>query len=519
MRFIASALTTLIVATQVLDAQEPKLGSVHFATSCSPQAQPIFNRAVALLHSFEFREATAGFKQVLAADSTCGIAYWGIALSNWGNPAAAGNRPPALIASGSEIMKLGRATQIKTERERMYLDAVGSLYDNASTLDQQTRFAAFRDGLHSIVTKYPDDDEARIFYALALAMSADPADKTYAKQLEAGAILDTLARKYPDHPGIAHYLIHTYDLPPLASHALHAATMYSTIAPSAPHALHMPSHTFTRIGLWHESIESNSKAILASRRDKSGAEELHAGDYLMYAYMQTCQDQAARDLLTDRASMFSRFDPTRPSSAAPPLAGYFAYAAIPARYYLERAAWRDAASLSVLKTTFPFTDAITVFARAIGAARTGDTSSANASIIELKSLRDALTRANEKYWAEQTEIQVRGASAWLAFAQGKKDEALDLMKEAATREDATEKNAVTPGPLAPAREMLGEMLLQMHRPREALVEFERTLKTEAHRYRSVNGAARAASLSGDRAAARKYSAQLKELCGSRARHS
>jgi hypothetical protein len=371
--------------------------------------------------------------------------------------------------------------------------------------------------MHGITTTYPDDVEARIFYALALAMSADPADKSYAKQLEAGKILDSLVKKYPEHPGIAHYIIHTYDLPPLASHALNAASRYSVIAPAAPHALHMPSHTFTRVGYWDQSIESNLKASTAARIEKAGAEELHDSDYLMYAYLQSCRDRDARALLDRMPGMFARFDPTRPSSAAPPLAGFYGLAAMPARYALERGSWRDAANLAARKTRFPFTDAITYFARALGAARSGDTSTAVSAIAELNRLRDELTNQNEKYWSEQTEIQIRGASAWLAFARGKKDEALELMNEAANRESATEKSAVTPGPIAPARELLGEMLLQLNRPREALAQFQRNLEIEPRRYRSVAGAARSAALIRDRTTSQKYSAQMRELCGSRTR--
>jgi hypothetical protein len=343
-------------------------------------------------------------------------------------------------------------------------------------------------------------------------MSADPADKTYAKQLEAGAILEKLAKKYPNHPGVAHYIIHTYDLPSLASHAMHAADDYSKIAPAAPHALHMPSHTFTRIGYWSQSIDSNRRASAAAKRENQGGEELHDSDYMMYAYMQTCQDRAARDLLAAMPLMFARFDPTRPAGAAPPQAGFFALAAMPARYALERGAWREAANLSPRSTQFPWTDAITYFARAVGAARSGDTLASRKSITELQRVRDDLTRMKETYWSVQTEIQILGASAWLAFAEGNKDEALSLMKQAAERESATEKNAVSPGPLAPAREMLGEMLLQLKRPREALEQFEQTLKVEPRRYRTIAGAAKAATAAGDRAAAKKYNAELRQLC-------
>jgi len=278
-----------------------------------------------------------------------------------------------------------------------------------------------------------------------------------------------------------------------------------------PHALHMPSHTYTRVGDWQESIDANLKSTEAARRDKSGAEELHASDYLMYAYLQTAQDRAAHELLETIPRMQSDFDPTKPASAAPPSAGYFAVAAMPARYALEREDWHAAAQLAIQKSPTPYADAITYFARALGAARTGDTASASTSIAELKNIRDELAKQNEKYWTEQTEIQIRDASAWLAFAKGRKSEALATMREAAEREDATEKSALTPGPIAPARELLGEMLLEMNQPAYALRNFERTLKIEPRRFRTIADAAKAAIAAGDRAKAKNYYAQLIEV--------
>jgi tetratricopeptide (TPR) repeat protein len=512
MRIFPSTAALVVATAFAVNAQEPKLGTVSFATSCSPAAQPMMNRAVALLHSFEFREATKGFNEALAADSTCGIAYWGIALSNWSNPAAIGMRSTEIIASGLDAVRRGRTVGSKTERERAYLDAVALLYTDASTIDQRTRFAAYRDAMHKLVLANPDDIEASIFYALALAMSADPSDKTYARQLEAGAMLEKLAAKYPNHPGIVHYIIHTYDLPALAFHAEHAADNYAKIAPAAPHALHMPSHTYTRVGYWKQSITSNTRAAEAGRRENQGAEVLHVSDYLMYAYLQTCQDVKARELLDALPLMFARFDPRKPSGAAPPQGGYFAFAAMPARYSLERGSWQEAAGLTPLETQYPWTDAITYFARAVGAARSGDTLNSRRSITQLERIRDGLARMRENYWQEQTEIQILAASGWLALAEGRTDDALTEMKLAADRESATEKNAVTPGPIAPARELLAEMLLQLGRPREALEQFELTLKTEPRRYRAIAGAAKAAAAAGDRTAARKYSAQMKELC-------
>jgi tetratricopeptide (TPR) repeat protein len=491
--------------------QPPKLGTVHFATSCSSTAQPIFTRAVALLHSFEFRQAIAGFNATLRADSTCGIAYWGIALSAWGNPFAPGIKPAKQIEAGLAAVQRGRATGSRTPRERDYVAAISMLYDGAEAIDQPTRVIVYRDVMSGLAARYPDDTEASIFYALALAGSADPTDKTYASQLKAGAILEGLARKYPDHPGLAHYIIHTYDFPSLASRALKAAVSYSTIAPSLPHALHMPSHTYTRVGDWQESIDGNLASKVAARRELSGAEELHASDYMMYAYLQTGQDRAARALLATIPQMVTRFDPTKPASAAPPSAGYFAIAAMPARYALERGAWQDAARLDFKESPFPFADAITHFARALGAARIGDTATALSAIRMLQRNRDDLMGLNEKYWAEQTEIQVRGALAWHALAHGNKVGALERMRDAAEREDATDKSALTPGPIAPARELLGEMLLELNQPAAALKEFERTLKVEPRRFRTVAGAAKAAAAAGDRATARKYYEQLLKI--------
>jgi len=509
---VSVALVSLVSRLQgQATAPAQQLGTVHFATSCSSAAQPVFNRAVALLHSFEFRNAIEGFNATLKADPSCGIAYWGLALSAWGNPFAPGIKPEKQIESGLDAVQHARATGSRTPREADYVAAVALLYESARSLDQRSRIVAYQNAMSAVAARYPDDIEASLFYALALAASADPADKTYANQLKAGAILEGLVRRYPDHPGFAHYIIHSYDFPPLAARALNAAHRYSTIAPSVPHALHMPSHTFTRVGRWQESIDTNRRSTAAARRELSGAEELHAADYMMYAYLQTGQDRAARALRESIPQIVTRFDPTRPASAAPPEAGYFAIAAMPARYALERGSWRDAAQLTVKKSPFPYADAITHFARALGAARLGKTVTAKSAIAELQRIRDELTARNEKYWTEQTEIQILGASAWLAYAEGRKVEAVATMRQAAEREDATDKSGITPGPIAPARELLGEMLLEMNQPAEALKQFERTLKTESGRFRTVAGAARAAMAAGNRSTARMYYAQLLKI--------
>jgi len=490
-----------------------RLGAVHFATSCKEGAQTEFDRGVALLHSFQFNRAIEAFNAVLGKDSTCGIAYWGIALSDWSNPVAPGAKDKSQLQAGRESAERGKTTGAKTERERAYLAAVGKLYSDYENTPQRARLIAYRDAMQEVAAKYPQDHEAQIFYALAITASEDPADKTYAGRLKAGAILEKLFEQEPEHPGLAHYIIHTYDVPALAGRALVAARRYAEIAPDAPHALHMPSHTFTRTGYWQESIDTNIAAAAAARRDAQTAEELHATDYEVYAYLQTGQDQAARQIVDSLPEIASRFDPKVVlSGAAGPAAGFFALAAIPARYALERKDWKQAAQLTVRETPFPHTDAITWFARGLGAARLGHVTAANESAAALGKIRERLSEAGEKYWALQVQIQELGVRAWAALADGKKEEALRQMKSAAELEDGTEKSAVTPGPLAPARELLGEMLLDVNEPAQALEQFEATLKKEPGRFRSLYGAAHAAQLSGNRATSQAYFRELLKVC-------
>ncbi len=317
-----------------------RLGEVHFATSCNEPAQSDFNRAVALLHSFQFSRAIEGFNAVLREDPTCAIACWGIALSDWSNPFEPGQKDKGQLQLGRQSAEQGKEWGAKTDRERAYLGAVGKLYGDFESTPQQVRLLAYRDAMGEVAAKYPDDHEAQIFYALALAVAEDRGDKPYADQLKAGAILEKLFAEEPTHPGLAHYIIHAYDVPALAGRALVAAQRYAEIAPDAPHALHMPSHTFTRLGYWQESIDSNVAAAAAARRQGQTAEELHASDYEIYAYLQTGQDEAATRIVNALPEMASRFDPKALLiSAGPPSAGYFALAAIPARYALERHDW------------------------------------------------------------------------------------------------------------------------------------------------------------------------------------
>ena len=493
---------------------DEKLGAVHFATSCNSPAQEDMDRAVALLHSFQFGRAIDVFNAVLGNDPGCAIAYWGIALSDWSNPFAPGAKDKGQLQLGHESVERAAVVGAKTERERAYLGAVSKLYSNVDTTSQQSRVLAYRDSMRELADKYPEDHEAQIFYALALVVAEDPANKTYTDRLKAGAILEKLFDEEPNHPGLAHYLIHVYDVPELAGRALIAARRYAAIAPDAPHALHMPSHTFTRLGYWQESIDSNLAAAAAARRDGQTAEELHASDYEIYAYLQTGQDKAAAQIVSSLPAIASRFDPKAAlaGGAAPPSAGYFALAAIPARYALERHDWHRAAQLVVTDTPFPYTDAMTWFARGLGAARLGQGAAAEAAATALKRIQERLLGAKELYWARQVEIQADAVAAWSAFAVGRKGEASRQMELAAQLEDATEKSAVTPGPLSPARELLGEMWLELHQPAKALEQFEATLKKEPGRLRSLYGAAHAARLIGDRDKGEEYYRQLLRVC-------
>jgi hypothetical protein len=488
------------------------LGSVTFHTSCDSTVQAQFNRAVALMHSFQFSSATEGFHAILQADPSCSVAEWGIALSAWGNPFAQGIKSAAQLEAGLKAVERARATPPQTQREIAYVDAAAHLFTDAATRDQPWRKLAYENAMAAVSAAHPDDTEAAIFYALALASNADPADKTYARQLKAGAILEKLFAQYPNHPGLAHYIIHTYDVPALAPRAIAAAQRYSQIAPSTPHALHMPSHTFTRIGAWQSSVDANLAAAESARTAGQLPEQLHATDYMVYAYLQMAQDAAAGRLVNSAAETFTRFDPASSNTgAANSVAAYFAHAAIPARYCLERRAWSDAANLQPLTTPFPQTDAITYFARGLGAAHLKDRAGTVSAMDSLARLRNLLTERKEVYWAHQVEIQRLEISAWLAFIGGDTEAAVAGMRNAAEQEDKTEKNVVTPGPLAPARELLAQLLLQFNRPSEALQEFETTLSHEPNRFLSVYGAAQSARLSGDRFASRKYLRNLRDL--------
>lgn len=515
MRHVA-LLAGMIAAATAAAAQEThqhtdagRFGTVAFANTCSAEVQPSLLRGVALLHSFEFGPAIDAFTQVTTADPACGIGYWGIGLSQWTNPFSIVKRTPQQLQTGRETAARAKAAGAKSDREQAFIEAIAVLYAPPDSMDQRTRITAYRDAMARVSAKYPDDSEAAAFYAVALAAAADPADKTYADQLKAGAMLEKLWKAQPDHPGLAHYIIHSYDVPALASHAADAARRYASIAPDAPHALHMPSHTFTRLGYWEDSIATNLLSAASAKKTGQVYEELHAMDYAVYAYLQTGQDAKAKALVDAAPGVFSQAN--RTAGAAPAAAGGYALAAIPARYALERGAWADAAGLQPVPSSAPYTEAISWFARGLGAARAGTGSSAANVLTELQSRIDALKAAGEVYWAEQVTIQKLGVAAWLALAEGKSAEALASMREAADREDRTEKAAISPGPLAPARELLGEMLLQLKQPKEALAQFEKTMAKEPNRFRGVAGAIAAAEQLGDGATAQRLSERLRTI--------
>ena len=512
--WIAAVVVGFTATARAQEHQHPeggKLGTVAFANSCKAEVQPPFARGMALLHSFEFGRAIDAFAEVLKGDPACGIALWGTGLAQWGNPFSPALRPAAQLQAGRATLEQAATVGAKTAREREYITAAASLYSRFESVDQPSRMSAYRDAMARLSAAHPDDPEAAAFYALFLAAAAPPADKTYADQLKAGAILEKLWTAQPDHPGFPHYIIHSYDVPPLASRAVDAARRYAKIAPDAPHALHMPSHTFTRLGYWQDSIDTNILSAAAAKKVNAIGEEMHASDYQTYAYLQSGQDAVARRVVDSLAEMRSRRGPVT-QGAAPAPAGVYAAAAIPARYALERGAWAEAARLDTRTTPFAYADALTWFARALGSARTKDLPSAKAAVDELQKCIDRTIEAKETYWVEQITIQKIGASAWVALAEGRKEEALAQMRDAADREDRTEKSAISPGPLAPARELLGDMLLELKQPKDALAAYQKTMAKEPNRFRAVAGAAAAAAQAGDRAAARTYDKELLTIC-------
>ena len=496
-------LPALAVAPPRDAAAAEQLGKVTFPTSCDPKVQVQFERGVAMLHSFWFSAGEKTFRDVLAQDPSCTIANWGIAAILMSNPLAGQGASPKGVAAAQAAIDQGRRVGPKTQRERDYIEAVAAYYQDFSTRSERSRQESRAKAFEALAARYPDDDEAQIFSALYIAGTQSQADQTYAAYLKAAGILEKQFVKYPDHPGVAHYLIHSYDAPPIARQGLNAARRYASIAPAAPHALHMPSHIFTRLGVWEDSIATNRRSAEAAKKGGEPNEAYHAIDYAVYALLQLGRDNDAKREM-EEVRKITDFNPA--VRAAP-----YAIAAMPARYALERGAWREAMQLQPQATKHSYTDAITYFARALGASRSGDTGAAEKDAAELARLHKALLDAKDNYWATEVEVQRLAIAGWIALGLRKPDDALKFMRAAADLEDKNEKSIVTPGRMLPARELLGDMLLELKQPAQALKEFEASHVREPNRFRGYNGAARAAEGAGDRRKAADYYAKLMAL--------
>jgi len=470
---------------------EQKLGTVQFATSCNETAQRRFDRAMRYQHSFWYTASKEIYEETLKADPECAIAYWGIALSLLNNPHSP--VPAPNLPLGLAAIEKAKAIGAKSQRERDYIDALAVMYVDYDKTPHQARVQSYLKAMEALAAKYPDDDEAQIFYAITLNVAASPADKTYANQLKGAAILEPIFQRQPQHPGVAHYLIHLYDYPAIAAKGLPAALRYSKIAPNAPHAQHMPSHIFTRVGYWKESIAANTASVQAAKANKEFGDQLHGQDYLVYAYLQLGQDKEARSVVNEIEA--AQFGPDAFAAA-------FSQAASPARYMVERGDWAGASNLEVKPSKFPHVMAVTYFARAVGAARSGNPDAAKVDTAKLAEIRDKLREAKNNYWAGQVDVQEQVATAWVLYADGKYDDALKAMSAAVDAEDKTEKAPVTPGPLAPARELYGFMLLDRGMAKEALAAFEVTMAKEPNRFNSYVGVAKAAQALGDTAKAK-----------------
>ncbi|HLQ90159.1 MAG TPA: hypothetical protein VK148_09005 [Xanthobacteraceae bacterium] len=483
------------------EESDQRFGTVHFPTSCNETAQRRFDRAMRYQHSFWYRESRGIFEDVIKADPQCGIAYWGIALSYLDNPH---NPPPAAnLPQGLAALQKAKTIGAKTQRERDFIDALLVFYTDHDKVPHGARIQAYLKAIETVAQRYPEDDEAQLFYGITLNVAASPSDKTYSNQIKGAGILEKVFQRQPRHPGVAHYLIHLYDTPALADKGLDAARRYSEIAPSAPHAQHMPTHIFTRVGYWKESIALNSVSARVAKTDKEPIDQLHAMDYLVYAHLQLAQDTKAREVMQEMRIV--------PGINPNLLAGVYALAASPARYTLERNDWRAASELLVPLTPLSHVQAMSHFGRAMGAARIGNPNAAKADIAKLAELRDKLRLAGDAYWSEQVDIQWQVANAWVLHAEGRYDDALKAMSAAADAEDRTEKHPVTPGVPRPARELYGVMLLERGMAREALAAFEATIKKEPNRFNAFAGAAKAAEMMGDKAKAKDYFQKLATL--------
>jgi tetratricopeptide (TPR) repeat protein len=506
---LGTFVTALLAGTFATAASAQELGRVHFETSCTPQAQEKFDRGLAMVHSFFYPNSVQAFTEAAAADPQCAIAYWGIAISSRPNPLIL-PLTRAALKNGLEAVEKGKAIGAKTERERAWLAAIEPYYKDYDKVDQTQRGLAYEKAMEALMQRYPDDPEAASFYALALDETALPSDTTYANQLKAGAILEEILAKLPDHPGALHYLIHTYDYPPLAQRALDAANKYAEVAPAAQHAQHMPSHTYSMLGLWRESVASNTKsrAVAQGQAAKLWPGATHPGephylDFMEYALLQMGQEGSAKQLRDDSNAIRKL--------GFEAVYSYTALAAVPARFALERQAWKETAALEPRGSQFPQAEAITYFARAMGSAHSGDLAAAEREVDKLKELRAALENASQSYWAEQVEVQMLAASGWIAQEKGEKETALKLMRAAADLEDSSAKHIAMENRLYPMRELLGDLLLEQQQPGPALSEYETSLVSTPNRLRGLYGAAKAAEAANQPEKATAYFRKLAEM--------
>jgi tetratricopeptide (TPR) repeat protein len=510
---VAGMLCIRFAAAQEHAHRTTPLGSVSFPVSCTPEAQRTFNTAAALLYSFYWEKIDDAVAEVLAADSTCAMAHWLKAVASLENPLGS---PPTAELEKQGWAAVENAKQIggKTARERDYIAAVEVVFKDHETVSFEKRAAAYEKALEQLYVRYPDDSEAAILYAFWLQVTADRNDHTHAQQLKSAKILEKIFASQPNHPGVAHFIIHAYDFPAIAEHGATAAKRYASIAPDSPHALHMPSHIFSRVGQWQDSIDSNLRSRAASTADR---DVYHAIDYLVYASLQLARDSEAHKWvkLVETAQ--------KPNEETRQIA--YAGAAIPARYALERGDFIAASQLTLHPTReqfnwsfFPEGEAVNAYARGLGAARRGDVAAAQREIARLNELRAAMVTQKKGYWIEQADIQTNAISAWIAHAVGRNEDALRLMRETADREDKTEEHIMMPGRVIPVREMLGELLFELKQPSMALAAFEQSLASDPNRFRNLYGAARAAELMGDREKAKAYYSQLLAQVGPDAAH-
>jgi hypothetical protein len=498
---IAAAVAATMTSANAEQVTDDHLGTVHFPTSCSA-VQGKFDRAVALLHNFFYPETVKAFQAVIQEDPSCAIAYWGVAMSELPNPLVP-PFPPANLKAGWEAIQQGKAAKTQTPREAEYLAAIEIFYKDYDKIDHKMRAELYEQAMQQLHEHHPDDAEAAIFYALSLNGAVDFDDKNYAKQLKAAAILNEEGKKQPNHPGIAHYLIHSYDFAPLAAMCVSTAQLYGKIAPNAFHALHMPSHIYSILGMWEDSVRSNlaSKTSAVNYEAMNSPDTTHPGvphmsDFLVYAELQMARDGDAKQLVESLPKLKKfRFASLGIDTAL---------AAIPARFALERGRWDEAAQLPVRDSQFPAAQSITYFARALGAARSGNAAAARAEIAHLDEIEANLAAAKNDYWAEQTRIQKHAATAWVMFSEGRRDEAIAAMRQAADLDDASEKNVAMENKLVPIRTLLGELYLAAGMNKEALAEFETADKVMPNRFRMIAGAAAAARASGSVEAAKRY---------------